>query len=119
MSVQTGEPIQRDVVLPMNPERPEWMDDGNCAKPVFKTVDFFLEGRWPKGSRPYIKARDRAKAVCRSCPVRETCLQYALEEGIRDGIWGGRTGSERRNIRYPKRLTLPDGTVYVYPREVA
>lgn len=38
-----------------------------------------------------------AKRVCRGCPVRSDCLDYALT--IRpQGIWGGTTEDERRNL---------------------
>jgi WhiB family redox-sensing transcriptional regulator len=40
-----------------------------------------------------------AKAVCRECPVREDCLEYALANGIRYGIWGGTSEGERKRIR--------------------
>lgn len=36
-----------------------------------------------------------AKRICRSCPVREQCLEYALENDERFGIWGGLSASER------------------------
>ncbi len=38
----------------------------------------------------------RAKAVCESCPVRRECLDYALENSLRYGIWGGLDEDERR-----------------------
>ena len=40
----------------------------------------------------------RAKAVCRSCPVRSDCLDHALQAGERYGIWGGLNELERRNL---------------------
>jgi WhiB family redox-sensing transcriptional regulator len=40
-----------------------------------------------------------AKAVCRECPVREDCLEYALANGIRYGIWGGTSERERKRLR--------------------
>ncbi|MGC5012576.1 WhiB family transcriptional regulator [Streptosporangium sp. DT93] len=40
-----------------------------------------------------------AKAVCRSCPIRSACLAYALRRGEPEGIWGGLTPRERRDIR--------------------
>jgi len=113
--IEDHEPPQREVILPQNPPRPGWMDDGSCHKPAFRDVDFFPE----KGDEDYAKKRNRAKAACSVCAVRATCLQYALDQGLRHGIWGGKTPSERRKIRYPKRMTRPDGTVYEYPREVA
>lgn len=40
-----------------------------------------------------------AKQVCRMCPVREECLQYALDHDERYGIWGGKSERERRRMR--------------------
>ena len=40
-----------------------------------------------------------AKAVCQSCEVREECLEYALANDERFGIWGGLSERERRRIR--------------------
>lgn len=42
---------------------------------------------------------DAAKAVCRSCPVRDACLQFALETKQEDGVWGGTDEAERRRLR--------------------
>jgi WhiB family redox-sensing transcriptional regulator len=42
---------------------------------------------------------DRAKAVCARCPVRERCLEYALEGGLDHGVFGGTTETERRALR--------------------
>jgi WhiB family transcriptional regulator, redox-sensing transcriptional regulator len=41
----------------------------------------------------------QAKRVCRSCDVRAECLEYALENCIAEGIWGGLTERERRRVR--------------------
>ncbi len=40
-----------------------------------------------------------AKAVCASCPVREECLEFALQTRQEDGVWGGLTETERRRLR--------------------
>jgi len=40
-----------------------------------------------------------AKAVCRRCPVRESCLLFAFETNQRDGVWGGTDEDERRKLR--------------------
>jgi hypothetical protein len=40
-----------------------------------------------------------AKRVCRSCDVRRQCLEYALENDERFGIWGGLSERERRRIK--------------------
>ncbi len=39
-----------------------------------------------------------AKAICHRCAVREPCLEYALGEREREGVWGGCTERERRQI---------------------
>ncbi|MGH3382668.1 MAG: WhiB family transcriptional regulator [Actinoallomurus sp.] len=36
-----------------------------------------------------------AKALCRTCPLRDPCLQYALAYDLH-GIWGGKTRNERK-----------------------
>ena len=40
-----------------------------------------------------------AKEVCRGCIVREQCLEFALQNGEKFGIWGGLSERERRRIR--------------------
>jgi WhiB family transcriptional regulator, redox-sensing transcriptional regulator len=45
----------------------------------------------------------RAKAVCGACPVRELCLDYALETGQAHGVWGGTTVEERHTIAARRR----------------
>lgn len=42
---------------------------------------------------------EAAKAVCRGCRVREDCLDFALATHQDDGIWGGRSEEERRELR--------------------
>lgn len=43
-----------------------------------------------------------AKKVCRRCEVRETCLQWALDNHVSHGVWGGRSEDERDVLK--KRL---------------
>ena len=46
---------------------------------------------------------DEAKAICAQCPVREACLEYALANRERDGVWGGATERERRRMIRQRR----------------
>lgn len=41
----------------------------------------------------------RAKAVCAGCPVREACLEFALANDERWGVWGGTSERQRRAMR--------------------
>ena len=40
-----------------------------------------------------------AKKVCLTCEVREECLEYALGNDERHGIWGGLSERERRKLK--------------------
>ncbi|GGA65223.1 hypothetical protein GCM10011490_14860 [Pseudoclavibacter endophyticus] len=65
-----------------------WQADALCAQT--DPESFFPE----KGG----STRD-AKRVCTSCEVRAECLEYALENDERFGIWGGLSERERRKLR--------------------
>jgi WhiB family redox-sensing transcriptional regulator len=44
-------------------------------------------------------ARERAaKEICRPCPVRQECLDYAIRIREAHGIWGGLSEVERKQI---------------------
>lgn len=40
-----------------------------------------------------------AVRVCRGCPVRTQCLEFALSARLDYGVWGGLTEQERRSLR--------------------
>lgn len=42
---------------------------------------------------------EEAKAICDMCPVRSDCLEYAVTNDIKFGIWGGTSVRERRRLR--------------------
>jgi WhiB family transcriptional regulator, redox-sensing transcriptional regulator len=65
-----------------------WQSDSLCAQTDPEA--FFPE----KGG----STRD-AKKICASCEVRMHCLEYALENDERFGIWGGLSERERRKLR--------------------
>lgn len=50
-------------------------------------------------SGPALMQTEQAKAVCRRCPVREQCLEWALETGQSIGVWGGTSETERRALK--------------------
>lgn len=65
-----------------------WQTDALCAQTDPEA--FFPE----KGG----STRD-AKKICASCEVRVQCLEYALQNDERFGIWGGLSERERRKLR--------------------
>ncbi len=65
-----------------------WQTDALCAQTDPEA--FFPE----KGG----STRD-AKKVCGACNVRAQCLEYALANDERFGIWGGLSERERRRLR--------------------
>ena len=48
----------------------------------------------------------RAKAVCRTCPVIDTCLQVAIDRNER-GVWGGTNEQDRKRIRRQRQRKVP------------
>lgn len=46
---------------------------------------------------------DPAKQICAECVVRDECLEYALEQRERFGVWGGTSERERRRLRRRRR----------------
>jgi hypothetical protein len=45
------------------------------------------------------KAHDEAKAMCIECPMQIECLRGAIERNEPDGVWGGLTAKERKQLR--------------------
>lgn len=76
---------------------PEWMDDAACAD---VDPDLFFPKR---GDSVTMR---RAKAVCDSCPVKVECLDYAMAEAIKFGVWGGMSERQRRRMRRDNAAAL-------------
>ena len=69
-----------------------WQELANC-KGV--ESELFFPGRGA--------STKEAKAVCQSCVVQSECLEYALANSEKFGIWGGCSERERRRIRKARR----------------
>ncbi|MGI8758691.1 MAG: WhiB family transcriptional regulator [Acidimicrobiales bacterium] len=50
-----------------------------------------------------------ARRICRTCPVKEACLEYALEQRVDHGVWGGASERERRRILKRRRAAARSG----------
>ena len=44
-----------------------------------------------------------AKSVCVQCAARADCLEFALETNQDNGVWGGLSEEERRQIRRQRK----------------
>jgi len=80
-----------------------WLDRAACQG--MDAPLFFGPDNEPRSEREIREAK--AKAVCQLCPVRVQCLDYALRNSIRYGIWGGLDGEERARERR-RRAHRPD-----------
>lgn len=72
-----------DVLAEVARPRAAWMRDALCAEPAYSGLPWFPE----RGDdvRP-------CKAVCARCTVADECLDFALANGERFGIWAGVIG---------------------------
>ena len=84
-----------------------WQRDASCAKPENrKYLHWFFSKKFEE--------KYEAKNLCFSCPVRKSCLQWALEHRQIWGVWGGKDeieirralsvsydGEETRRRRFP------------------
>lgn len=68
----------------------DWLEDAHCRNTKMDTNLFFPE----RGVRGLT-----AEQLCRPCTVKDECLRYALENNEWMGIWGGKSGRERRRIK--------------------
>jgi WhiB family redox-sensing transcriptional regulator len=69
-------------------EAPGWQEEALCAQTDPEA--FFPE----KGG-----STREAKRICTGCDVRVECLEYALANDERFGIWGGLSERERRRLK--------------------
>lgn len=77
---------------------PLWMDHGACVSA--KQTLFFGEDT-PTGKakhRPVHADAHEAKEICSRCPVREECLNFAVDNNETYGVWGGLTPRERERL---------------------
>jgi WhiB family redox-sensing transcriptional regulator len=72
----------------------EWMSVGKC-RDLSPTIFFPSDG----------VGVQVAQRICAECPVADACLQYALEERVDHGVWGGKSERERRRMLRRRRTS--------------
>ncbi|MFD7710953.1 WhiB family transcriptional regulator [Streptomyces sp. NPDC059785] len=65
-----------------------WHEQALCAQ---TGADFFFP-------EPGSSVRE-AKRICGMCEMRTACLEYALDNDERFGVWGGLSEKERLGLR--------------------
>src|SRR5690606_24503584 len=84
----TGRDGGRRMDLNLELDYQAWMDDAVCAQ---------------VGAGPFFPERGEsaraAKRICAGCPVLDQCRQYALDNNILEGVWGGTTEIDRRQLK--------------------
>lgn len=109
-----------------SPRSIDWRQHAACRN---KKLDLFFPDGGTSVDRAQVKKdiTRRAKTICGRCPVRQACADWALDEHIEYGIYGGLDETERRKILRargaiqqsgPGRPLAPCGTKAAYERHV-
>ena len=70
-----------------------WQDFANCSG---ADQDLFFPERGA--------STRKAKAICNACQVKADCLEFAIQQSEKFGIWGGLSERERRRIRKERHI---------------
>ncbi|HEY5650735.1 MAG TPA: WhiB family transcriptional regulator [Acidimicrobiia bacterium] len=86
--------MQSKLIEALAVDRLSWQDYANCRG---ADADLFFPERGA--------STRRAKSICSACDVRMDCLEYALINGEKFGIWGGMSERERRRVRRERMIS--------------
>ncbi len=89
---RTVEPHRGHDVEPYAPPGGDWRSLGACSG--FDLALFYAD----EGDDDYAERTRTAKAICARCVVREACLDSALKDRERLGVWGGMSARERARL---------------------
>jgi WhiB family redox-sensing transcriptional regulator len=73
------------------PEDLSWMNRGACRG---QDIRYFF----PDNDTKHLD-RYAAERWCSVCPIKQQCLDYAMETYQKFGTWGGLTAQERQRLR--------------------
>lgn len=83
----TRDHLGRMSALPV--DRTTWQQRGHCTK-----IDPQALNHAQNRPLPFV-----TRSLCQHCPVQPTCLGWALVSGASEGILGGMSATERRQLR--------------------
>lgn len=88
----------RTTSVPIFDQLPDWHTDAACRG---LDPNIFFPGTGYVGGplAHELAAKRRAIATCKTCPVREPCLEEGLKPPNAFGIWGGLMPEKRKRIR--------------------
>lgn len=72
-----------------------WMIKAACRGPQRK---YFYPSYAFERKADRLERERRAKEICRTCSVLKQCLEYALSNQEKEGIWGGLNEIERKQL---------------------
>jgi WhiB family redox-sensing transcriptional regulator len=84
-----------------DPHKPAWFEAAACRG---RTDLFYAPDHEREEDRT--ARHERARAICRGCPVVDECLEFALSTNQRYGIWGALTSKQRFNLKRRRRREL-------------
>jgi len=73
----------------------EWQLRAACRGPQASV--FFPPGTFERKDEKLAR-EGRAKEICRTCPSKRPCLDYAISIREPHGIWGGLNEAERKGL---------------------
>src|SRR3546814_14618959 len=90
--------------MPVSAQRVDeaWQMKAACRGP--QATVFFPPSHFERKEEK-LDREERAKAICRTCSVREPCLSYAVRIREPHGIWGGLNEAERKAAG-PQRIKI-------------
>jgi WhiB family transcriptional regulator, redox-sensing transcriptional regulator len=88
----------------------DWRADAACAEIGWET--FFPVSE----TQDYLEQVATAKMACKTCPVCDVCLEFAISTIQNDGIWGGTTEIERMLIKRARRRAATTARVKAQQR---
>ena len=109
---RVGYSPERRILDAVRAEGTEWQTGAPCVDSGF---DFIPDVETDDGV-------NEAQQWCRTCPVRTTCLAWAMLHGA-EGYWGGTTTYQRNQLRRVRTrakcpLCLSSDLVYADPHEL-
>jgi len=80
--------LQRKLIEALDLYDLSWQDQSSCRG---ANAELFFPERGA--------STRKAKAICMACDARVECLEFAIQQSEKFGIWGGLSERERRKIR--------------------